>query len=131
MNSLREDRKRADDLLVCDQTPDGKGHRLVARFIAAELVKTTHTPPDCLRAVIGQELRRESKTANEILARSLGCPYGKLSLPMTNEVRHSSSCDVQDQSSVASVRRRDAEPFGTSGYFDNFRSTVRMRTNFG
>ena len=38
MNSLREARKRVDDLLVCDQTPDGKGHTLVARFIAAELV---------------------------------------------------------------------------------------------
>jgi predicted ABC-type ATPase len=37
MKSLLE---HADDLLVYDNTPDGKGHRLVARFIAGELVKS-------------------------------------------------------------------------------------------
>lgn len=61
MNSLREARKHADDLLVYDNTPDGKGHRLVARFISGELVKTTRTPPDWLKSIIGHELRRESK----------------------------------------------------------------------
>lgn len=61
MNSLREARKYADDLLVYDNTPDGKGHRLVARFIAGELVKTIHTPPDWLTSIIGHEWRRESK----------------------------------------------------------------------
>ena len=38
MKSLPEARKHADDVLVYDNTPDGKGHRLVARFVAGELV---------------------------------------------------------------------------------------------
>ncbi len=61
MNSLREARKHADDLLVYDNTPDGRGHRLVARFISGELVKTPRTPPDWLKSIISRELRRESK----------------------------------------------------------------------
>ena len=61
LKSLAEARKHADDLLVYDNTPDGKGHRLVARFIAGELVKTTHDSPQWLRSVIGRELRSESK----------------------------------------------------------------------
>ena len=56
MKSLREARKHADDLLVYDNTPNGKGHRLVARFIAGELVKTTHTSPEWLKNVFGHEL---------------------------------------------------------------------------
>jgi predicted ABC-type ATPase len=61
MNSLREARKHADDLLLYDNTPDGKGHRLVARFIAGELVKTTDTSPYWLKSVIGDKLRRGRK----------------------------------------------------------------------
>lgn len=61
MNSLREARKHADDLLVYDNTPDGKGHRLVARFISGELVKTPRTPPDWLKSIISHEVRRASK----------------------------------------------------------------------
>ena len=61
MKSLPEARKHADDVLVYDNTPDGKGHRLVARFISGELVKTTRTPPDWLKSVIGHESRRESR----------------------------------------------------------------------
>jgi predicted ABC-type ATPase len=38
MKSLPEARRHADDLLVYDNTPNGRGHRLVARFIAGELV---------------------------------------------------------------------------------------------
>ena len=34
LRSLPEARKHADDVLVYDNTPDGKGHRLVARFIS-------------------------------------------------------------------------------------------------
>ena len=56
MKSLPEARKHADDLLVYDNTPNGKGHRLVARFIAGELVKTTHSIPDWLKNVFGHEL---------------------------------------------------------------------------
>ena len=56
MKSLPEARKHADDVLVYDNTPDGKGHRLVARFIAGELIKTTTTPPDWLRETFGRQL---------------------------------------------------------------------------
>ncbi|PYV65578.1 MAG: hypothetical protein DMG97_31930 [Acidobacteria bacterium] len=56
MKSLPEARRHADDLLVYDNTPNGKGHRLVARFIAGELVKTTNTAPAWLKNVFGHEL---------------------------------------------------------------------------
>src|SRR5439155_22955225 len=61
MKSLPEARKHADDLLLYDNTPNGKGHRLVARFIAGELVKKTHTPPNWLNDVFARELRNASK----------------------------------------------------------------------
>ena len=61
LKSLQEARKHADDVLVYDNTPDGKGHRLVARFIAGELVKMTHSSPGWLKDVIGRELRGASK----------------------------------------------------------------------
>src|SRR5205823_4476669 len=56
MKSLPEARRHVDDLLVYDNTPNGKGHRLVARFIAGELVKTTNTAPAWLKNVFGHEL---------------------------------------------------------------------------
>jgi hypothetical protein len=61
MKSLPEARRHADDLLVYENTPNGKGHRLVARFIAGELVKTTHSSPEWLKNVFGHELRDKSK----------------------------------------------------------------------
>jgi predicted ABC-type ATPase len=61
MKSLPGARRHSDDLLVYDNTPNGKGHRLVARFIAGELVKTTHTSPSWLKDVFGRELRDETK----------------------------------------------------------------------
>jgi predicted ABC-type ATPase len=61
MRSLPEARKHADDLLVYDNTENGRGHRLVARFIAGEMVKTTQSPPDWLKRVFGRELRGEGK----------------------------------------------------------------------
>jgi predicted ABC-type ATPase len=61
MKSLPEARRHADDLLVYDNTPNGRGHRLVARFIAGELVKATHTSPEWLKNVFGRELSAESK----------------------------------------------------------------------
>ena len=54
MKSLREAREHADDVLVYDNTPDAKGHRLVARFFAGELVKTTHSSPEWLNSVFGR-----------------------------------------------------------------------------
>ncbi len=59
MKSLPAARRHADDLLVYDNTPNGKGHRLVARFIAGELVKTTRSSPEWLKNVFGRELRSE------------------------------------------------------------------------
>jgi predicted ABC-type ATPase len=61
MRSLPEARKHADDLLVYDNTENGRGHRLVARFVAGEMVKTTQSPPDWLKGVFGRELRGEGK----------------------------------------------------------------------
>jgi predicted ABC-type ATPase len=60
MKSLPEARKHADDVLVYDNTPDGKGHRLVARFISGELVRVTHSSPDWLKRLFGRELRGQS-----------------------------------------------------------------------
>ena len=56
MKSLPQARNHADDVLVYDNTPDGKGHRLVARFISGELVRVTHSSPDWLKRVCGREL---------------------------------------------------------------------------
>jgi predicted ABC-type ATPase len=61
LKSLPEARKNADDLLVYDNTADGKGHRLVARFIVGELVKVTHSSPEWLKSVFGRELNAEVK----------------------------------------------------------------------
>jgi predicted ABC-type ATPase len=61
MQALPQARRHADDLLVYDNTPNGRGHRLVARFIAGELVKVTHSSPDWLKDVFGRELRAEGK----------------------------------------------------------------------
>jgi predicted ABC-type ATPase len=61
MKSLAEARKHADDVLMYDNTPNGKGHQLVARFIAGELVKSTRTPPDWLKHLFGRELCGDAK----------------------------------------------------------------------
>jgi hypothetical protein len=60
MKSLPEARKHADDVLVYDNTPDGKGHRLVARLISGELVRVTQSSPDWLKGLFGRELRAKS-----------------------------------------------------------------------
>jgi predicted ABC-type ATPase len=60
MKSLPEARTHADDVLVYDNTPDGKGHRLVARFISGELVRVTHSSPDWLKRLFGREMRAQS-----------------------------------------------------------------------
>jgi predicted ABC-type ATPase len=61
LKSLPEARKHADDVLVYDNTPDGKGHRLVARFIAGELIKVTHSSPEWLKDAFGRDLLGEAK----------------------------------------------------------------------
>lgn len=72
MKALPQARMHADDLLVYDNTPNGRGHRLVARFIgfiAGELVKVTHSSPEWLKGVFGRELRAEGRL-HEKLSRS-------------------------------------------------------------
>ena len=61
LKNLPNARRHADDLLVYDNTPNGRGHRLVARFIAGELVKATNTSPEWLKNVFGRELQSEAK----------------------------------------------------------------------
>ena len=61
LKALPHARRHADDLLVYDNTPSGRGHRLVARFIAGELVKVTHSSPEWLKDVFGRELGSEGK----------------------------------------------------------------------
>ena len=61
MRSLPKARKHADDVLVYDNTPDGKGHRLVARFITGELVKTTHPRPEWLHSTISREDKKSAR----------------------------------------------------------------------
>jgi predicted ABC-type ATPase len=61
MKNLPNARRHADDLLVYDNTPNGRGHRLVARFIAGELVKVTNTSPEWIKKVFGRELRGEAR----------------------------------------------------------------------
>jgi predicted ABC-type ATPase len=60
MKSLPEARKHADDVLVYDNTPDGKGHRLMARCISGELVRVTHSSPAWLKRLFGPEMRAQS-----------------------------------------------------------------------
>jgi len=62
MKSLPEARKHADDVLVYDNTPDGREHRLVARFIAGEVVKATHNPPEWLKDIFEREFGRQATT---------------------------------------------------------------------
>jgi predicted ABC-type ATPase len=70
MKSLPNARHHADDLLVYDNTPNGRGHRLVARFIAGELVKTTNTSPEWVKKVFGRELGREVRTEGNLREKS-------------------------------------------------------------
>ena len=69
IKSLRETRKHADDLLVYDNTPHAKGHRLVARFIAGELVKVTQSLPEWLTGVFGRELTGQAQRQAKSLGR--------------------------------------------------------------
>ena len=69
MRSLSETRKHADDLLVYDNTENGRGHRLVARFIAGELVKATQIPPEWLKKLFGREFRGEMKRPEKLAHR--------------------------------------------------------------
>ena len=57
----------------------------------------------------------------------MGCPYRKLGQPMTNEVRHLRAVMYKINHRVASVRWREAELFGTYGYFDSFREPFECR----
>jgi len=67
--SYEEASKHADDLLVYDNTENGRGHRLVARFIAGELVKATQIPPEWLKKLFGREFRGEMKRPEKLAHR--------------------------------------------------------------
>lgn len=73
LKSLPEARKHADDVLVYDNTPNGKGHRFVARFVAGELVKVTRSSPGVVegpfRARIARWEEAARKTSTEPLVR--------------------------------------------------------------
>lgn len=69
LKSLPEARKHADDVLVYDNTPNGKGHRFVARFVAGELVKVTRSSPGWLKDLFGRELH-DGRKQQEKPARS-------------------------------------------------------------
>jgi len=57
--------RHADDFLVYNNTPNGRGHRLVARFIAGELVKATNTSPEWVKKVFGRggKAKQQEKSA--------------------------------------------------------------------
>ena len=104
-STLPEARRHADDLFVYDNTPNGKGHRLVARFIAGELVKTTHSIPDWLKNVFGRELRR-NKTTRKALTRTLVGDSRSQSTFLVLAVRFCATA----QESLRSRRRQGANP---------------------
>ena len=54
--NLSEVPKRADELLVYDNTAHRRGFRVVGHFIGGELSKTAQTIPDWAAKVFGKEL---------------------------------------------------------------------------
>jgi hypothetical protein len=80
MRSLPEARKHADDLLVYDNTENGRGHRLVVRFIAGEMVKTTQSPG---RRETKREIRSRAVVGND---RSQSPPVFDVGLPWQGSV---------------------------------------------
>src|SRR6201984_1397881 len=59
MKSLSATRKHADDLLVYDNTPNGKGHRLVARFMAGGVGKKNTSAPVWFEGVFCRAFRTD------------------------------------------------------------------------
>jgi predicted ABC-type ATPase len=55
--NISEVRKRADELIVYDNTAHNRGYRVVAHFIGGELSKAAQTIPDWAAEVFGKELK--------------------------------------------------------------------------
>jgi predicted ABC-type ATPase len=55
--NLSEVRKRADELILYDNTAHNRGHRAVAHFIGGKLSKVAQTIPDWAAKVFGKEIQ--------------------------------------------------------------------------
>jgi len=61
--NLSEVRKRADELIVYDNTAHNRGYRAVAHFIGGELSKAAQTIPDWAAKVFGMEIHPAKQRA--------------------------------------------------------------------
>lgn len=67
--NLAEVRKRADELILYDNTAHGRGYRVVAHFTGGELSKVAQTLPDWAAKVFGKELKPTVQRAKSRRAR--------------------------------------------------------------
>lgn len=58
LKQLSEVKKLADDLMLFDNTTNGRGHRLVAHFQAGELMKLARSVPKWVQRVFGKEFEK-------------------------------------------------------------------------
>lgn len=58
MKQLSDVKKVADDLMLFDNTAQGRGHRLVAHFQAGELMKLARSVPKWAQKVFGKEFEK-------------------------------------------------------------------------
>ena len=60
VKQLRKISQRVDDLIFFDNTPNGRGVRLVAHFQNGKLARMARAVPDWARAVLGKDIGRRS-----------------------------------------------------------------------
>ena len=58
LKQLADAKKLADDLMLFDNTTNGRGHRLVAHFQRGELVKSARSVPKWAQNVFGKDLEK-------------------------------------------------------------------------
>jgi hypothetical protein len=63
---FRPVRKAADELILLDNTAEGKGHRVVAQFANGEIVKLAQSVPEWAQKPFGTEF---TKSVSRKLAR--------------------------------------------------------------
>ena len=51
-------RKAADELILIDNTTEGRGHRVVAQFVKAEIVKLARSVPEWAQKTFGKEFAK-------------------------------------------------------------------------
>lgn len=51
-------RKAADELILIDNTTEGRGHRVVAQFVKAEIVKLARSVPEWAQKAFGKEFTK-------------------------------------------------------------------------